>query len=408
MKDRFEHILHEKLHGHSEIPERGDWALLERRLGLDAPKRRAVPLWRKVTAAAAVALLVGLGGLALWNRAPEPLIEVAKTAEIPTQIFAEPPASDGRAESEALTAVRNLKKAIERSVPALVQIVPPSEAAYEAAIPAIVPQEDRPENKDVTRGVSTEPSRRYVAAATPSRRPQRVPRTPNGNWALSLFAGGMGGGRPVAPSTEGMLMALNTGRTETSMVSDAPARGSSDYLIQYDPSRNAGLLSVEVAEWEHARPIGGGFRLRRGLTERWGVEAGLQYTYLSSKQQTSNVLRRQELHYLGIPLAVTFTPLRTRSFELYARAGGAADLNIAGRTRLKTNGVQAPVQRFTAGGIQWSASANLGAMVRITPALGLYLEPGVSHRFEFSGQPESYWKEHPTAFEVQVGIRADF
>ncbi len=403
MKDRFEHSLREKLYDFSMNPEPGDWEILSRGLGLEGPKRRAVSLWRTVAAAAAVVLLVGLGGLALWNRAPEPLIEVVKTAEIPTQIFAEPPAFDDRAESEALTAVRNLKKAIERAA------MPPVVPAYETMIPAVVPQEDQPaENRDVTRGISTEPSRRYVAAATPSRRPQRVPRTPNGNWALSLFAGGMGGGRPVAPSTEGMLMALNTGWENANRVSDAPARGSSDYLIQYDPGRNIGLLSVEVAKWEHARPIGGGFRLRRGLNERWGVETGLQYTYLSSKQQTSNVLRKQELHYLGIPLAVTFTPLRTGSFELYARAGGAADLNIAGRTSLKTNGVQDPVRRFTANGVQWSVGANLGVMVRITPALGLYLEPGVSHRFEYADQPESYWKEHPTAFDMQVGIRADF
>jgi hypothetical protein len=164
----------------------------------------------------------------------------------------------------------------------------------------------------------------------------------------------------------------------------------------------------DMAEWDHSLPLSFGLMLRHNLTDRWGIEAGITYSYLASRQIISAVEKRQQLHYLGIPVAVTYTPLRTGSFDFYLRAGGAADFNIAGRTSLTVDSATPQFMHFAQKGIQWSVSANLGIMYNITPVVGFYLEPGVSHYFPLSNQPVSYWKEHPTNFNFRVGIRTNF
>ena len=421
MKDRFEHILQEKLRDHTVRPDARDWALIERSLGDAVKIRRIRPLWRYAAAAAAV-LLVAVGGFRLWNREPVlPVERFAASNDIPSITDSAVP---GEKSNDALKAVRNLKAAIDRAAVPVVSTLDITDvqgntksvrenpsAPERTEWPAVEEADRRP-------GGVSDGSRRLAVVLPPSR-PRRRSRTPNNNWALSLFANGTGGNRNAgSPSDHQLLLAMNRNGAlsqsspdyqNPSLTSeDNISSSASSYLLQYDQSRSAGLLSVEVAAWEHARPLSAGFRVRRNLTERWGLETGLTYSYLRSKQETSSVTRKQELHYLGVPLAVTFTPLRKESFELYARAGGAADFNIGGRTSLKTGEIKAPIERFTVRGIQWSLTANAGAMYRFTPSLGLYLEPGVSHRFEFNGQPESFWSQHPTGFTLQIGIRADF
>lgn len=427
MKDRFEHILSEKLRDITMEPASRDWMAIERSLGIDGKARKVRPLYRYAAAAAAV-LLVATVGVTLWRTepalAPEPLLS-AVAPPVDLSDFVNPLAANVQ-ENEALDAVRRLKEAIVRSAVAVPDIVPPMPEVRDATLPTTVqlqpPPAENPEgrrtgNNAYARSAPFDAFGRFATSGNAARRSARVRRTPNSNWSLSFFANGAVMNRNVGPSAERMLFALNQNSAagqyhDASQGDPNPADLSnispSSYLIQYDQSRSAGMLLAEVAGWEHARPLGAGVRLRRGLTERLGVETGFNYTFLASKQETSAVQKKQELHYLGIPVALTYTPLRTRSFELYGRVGGAADFNIAGRTRLTTNGVNAPSERLTNRGVQWSLSANAGAMYRLTPSLGIYVEPGVSHRFEFAGQPDSYWKEHPTAFDLQIGFRADF
>ena len=58
--------------------------------------------------------------------------------------------------------------------------------------------------------------------------------------------------------------------------------------------------------------------------------------------------------------------------------------------------------------LQWSVNGGLGAEYRLSPTLGFYLEPGVSYYFNNNSDIENYYKEHPTAFSLNIGMRIVF
>ena len=421
MKDNFEHILQDKLRDFSVKAGPRDWTAIERSLGLDVKVRKRVPLYR-YAAAAAAAVLLAVGGFYLWR------VEPAASPDVPfrQETLIVPPAQrepvlSEMQETEALEGVRKLKEAIERAnaqaVPVHTVALPETRFDDGGGQPQVADPQGQPavnggDRQRPDRNTGTDTFTRSAGSSTPTfvadnrtRRGSDSRRTPNNNWGLSLFANGIGGNRNDGPGTEKMLAVLNS---ETSMKSSEYDNFASDYLVEYDQSRSPGLLMAEVSQWDHSLPLSFGFMVRKNLTDRWGLEIGVTYSYLASKQETSSVLKKQQLHYLGVPVAVTYTPFRAGAFDFYGRAGGAADFNIAGRTSLQYGGSNPQITRFTKEGVQWSVSANLGVMYNISPVVGIYFEPGVSHRFEFSNQPESYWKEHPTSFNMQVGVRTNF
>ncbi|MDR0954425.1 MAG: PorT family protein [Rikenellaceae bacterium] len=423
MKSQFEQQLQEKLHDFTMKPAPDDWTVIERSLGIDVPVRKRVPLYRIAAVAAVLVLAIGVGGFSLFRFEPavSPVAPLTALAEPVTSSVIVTSAQDILPENEALEAVKKLKETIDRAnapassarltAMAVEASLPVSDQSLQSTLTSPnqpVSAEDRnagreqnSRNNVTTRSYTAPTNGNYtVASASPARL------RPNANWALSLFAGGMGSDRESRTGVRTMVNDFAQNGIYTLSSADNGLR--SDYLIDYHGYSNAELPMAEVAPWNHALPLSFGFMLRRNLTDRWGIETGITYSYLASKQTTSTLQRRQQLHYLGIPVAVTYTPLRTNSFDFYLRAGGAADFNIAGRSSLKAASAQPEVQHFTQKGVQWSLAANVGVMYNLTPAVGLYFEPGVSHYFPFSSQLDSYWKENPTSVNLKVGVRTSF
>ncbi|MDR0954939.1 MAG: PorT family protein [Rikenellaceae bacterium] len=427
MKDQFEQRLQEKLHDFTMKPAPDDWTVIERSLGIDVKVRKRVPLYRIAAAAAVLVLAIGVGGFFLFR------FEPAVSPVAPLTALAEPEASSVIAtleqeilpENEALEAVKKLKETIDRAnapassaqltAMAVEASLPVSDQSLQSTLTSPnqpvsagnenAAREQNNRNNTATRSYTAPTNGNFTAASRPAS-PARL--RPNANWALSLFAGGMGNDRESRTGVRTMMNDFAQNGIYTLSSTTDNGLGS-NYLIDYHPaSSNAELPMAEVAPWNHALPLSFGFMLRRNLTDRWGIETGITYSYLASKQTTSTLERRQQLHYLGIPVAITYTPLRTSSFDIYLRAGGAADFNIAGRSSLTSGSSQPEVQHFTQKGVQWSLAANVGVMYNLSPAVGLYFEPGVSHYFPFSSQLDSYWKENPTSVNLKVGVRTSF
>ena len=55
--------------------------------------------------------------------------------------------------------------------------------------------------------------------------------------------------------------------------------------------------------------------------------------------------------------------------------------------------------------LQWSAQAAAGVEYDITPSLGLYLEPGVTHHFDNHSSVENIYKDKPWNFSLNFGFR---
>ena len=81
-----------------------------------------------------------------------------------------------------------------------------------------------------------------------------------------------------------------------------------------------------------------GISISRYLNNRFSLQTGLTYSYLRSEWSTNNtyhIENDQRLHFIGIPLSLTYKIAEWNRFMFYASAGGMAEVNVAGKRRMK-------------------------------------------------------------------------
>ena len=183
---------------------------------------------------------------------------------------------------------------------------------------------------------------------------------------------------------------------------------------QRDGASGAG--SQYNTEIHHRQPVRVGVSVRYDFTKRWGIETGLTYSMLSSTITTGgsgySSRTEQELHYIGIPLQVSYDFLQLKWFSLYVNAGGMIEKCISGKAVASyvPEGESAFESRegITARPLQWSLNAAIGAEVHFTPLIGLYVEPGASYFFNDGSGISTIYKERPLNFNFEFGLRFTF
>lgn len=183
---------------------------------------------------------------------------------------------------------------------------------------------------------------------------------------------------------------------------------------QRDGASGAG--SQYNTEIHHRQPVRVGVSVRYDFTKRWGIETGLTYSMLSSTITTGgsgySSRTEQELHYIGIPLQISYDFLQFKWFSLYVNAGGMIEKCISGKAVASyvPEGESAFESRegITARPLQWSLNAAIGAEVHFTPLIGLYVEPGASYFFNDGSGISTIYKERPLNFNFEFGLRFTF
>ncbi len=152
----------------------------------------------------------------------------------------------------------------------------------------------------------------------------------------------------------------------------------------------------------HAQPVKIGVSVGYRLSDRWAVNTGVTYSYLSSNfTEDGNVVDRQKLHYVGVPLTASYSFLRTKRAEVYVTAGGEVEKLVKGSAG--TEGFEQ--EKLTEKRPQWSVKAAVGGAFHFTPSLSLYAEPGVTHYFDNHSSIDNVYKDRPTSFSLNVGLR---
>lgn len=155
---------------------------------------------------------------------------------------------------------------------------------------------------------------------------------------------------------------------------------------------------------KHHFPISVGVQVGWGVTECLRINTGVVYTnvssdFINSSYNTTQVTT-QTLHYVGVPVNISYDFWQTKRFKTYVTAGGEADFNVKNHT--ESNGeVMASKHDRT----QWSANASLGAQFDIIPQLGIYVEPGAKYYFDNGSQIENTFKDKKLNFNLQFGLR---
>ena len=165
----------------------------------------------------------------------------------------------------------------------------------------------------------------------------------------------------------------------------------------------------------HNQPITASASLNYRINDRWSVSAGLSYSYQRSEltaigdNYAAQTTRR--LHYVGVPIAASYTFWANKHFGVYATAGGMVEKMVSGRDETSTivDGAEQSTTRdkVTIKPLQLSANAAIGAEWRFAPRLAIYAEPGISYHFDNGSNVTSFYSDNPLAFSLNVGLRFD-
>lgn len=171
--------------------------------------------------------------------------------------------------------------------------------------------------------------------------------------------------------------------------------------------------------YTHKMPVKLGLTARYAFTNLLGIESGLTYSLLQSdikrgSESTTGAWSSsdQTLHYLGVPLNLTFNFLNSRYVDVYASAGGMMEFGVKGSIKttdhLHNSMTSTHQNAITPKGLLWSVNATAGVQVNVLPSLGIYVEPGMSHHFKNDRQPRSSYTDKPTNFVLGFGLRYTF
>lgn len=177
----------------------------------------------------------------------------------------------------------------------------------------------------------------------------------------------------------------------------------------------------EIIEKEnHSRPLTFNFSLSKQIGKDWNLNSGLQYSILKStfvlgsQKGTNNndscyIKRTQKIHYIGIPLGISYNILSRNSFSTSASLEATMHIPVHGK--LKEQYVIAPiykktihVSRFTPK-VQWSLGVSLGFQYRLSERWSLYAAPTFKWYIPNKSEHHTNWTENPYVFSVPFGLR---
>lgn len=149
---------------------------------------------------------------------------------------------------------------------------------------------------------------------------------------------------------------------------------------------------------KHQAPLSLGVNVSVPLTDRLALNTGIVYTCLKSDISASE----QTLHYVGVPLNVTYNLWRFKRLGIYATAGMQADFNVKATLKQPHQAASSNMDRDR---VQLSALIGPGLQLGLTRGLSVYCEPTVRYYFDNGSQVLNHFKDKPLNFNLNAGFR---
>ena len=214
----------------------------------------------------------------------------------------------------------------------------------------------------------------------------------------------------------GRRFSLNAGGVLESNLS--PVQSSVSGRRRVGQGRPRTGITETPGQSEYDLPLSFGAGITWHFSERWGIGTGLTYTYLGrsfsgtyTKAENGLITEaitgdiHSSLHYIGVPLNLSYTVLDSRNVQLYGFAEGMVEKALTNRFRIEgAEGVAYYHQSVD--GVQYSFGGGLGVRFRLTDHLGLYLNPSLRY-YPKCDQPLSIRTQEPLLFSVEAGLRFD-
>ena len=341
------------------------------------------------------ALAAGLAAVLLLRspKAPEENIEPIRQSPV-AQVL---PADDTKAESQVDTPQIQpvpVKKASAR--PQSIAPESPSMGENQTEEPETPETPDRPQP-------TTKPSTENVVPETASPFIPMTEKARRVNLKVAPAAGGILGAGVLA------ALATHLGKVYKARWTNIQSPGTipSSWYDKSNPGEGPGSSEDPVRDRlegsSHNFPIQAGLSARLPLSEQLYLSTGLQYSLYNSKFTMSQTgEKRQQVHYLGIPVRLDWVFASNSRFDVYAGGGVQGDFclnaTLAGMNLEK----ERPSLSLVGAG---------GGQMNVTKHLGIYLEPELSWRIP-TDDPKlgnntlvTYRSEHPVMFSIATGIR---
>lgn len=353
------------------------------------PHRVALLPW---AAAASVVLIAGVG---MWwqLRSNTPDIAMLEPAPHPITL------TDNKAVNTKESAVNTKESAANShisttSTHAMLaykdNTLAPTASNKEEEVMALTMAEQEVQSEPIAEGSTTTSTPTATATQTQAAHTAyHLPRTQhqasNTRWQVGVgTAGNMNRYKSSGPIYVNSLSAVNTEYADNEMFRVSPYEQDTKDVTHHD------------------MPISIGFTASYSVTPRIALASGLVYTLATSSFQhgASMPKETQTLHYVGIPLNLSYTVWGNSWLRTYIMAGAQADMNV--KATLKADGHKSNIDNDRA---QFSVTGGAGVQLNVAQQLGVYVEPGVRYYFDNGSAVQTIFKEHPTNFSLQVGLR---
>lgn len=176
---------------------------------------------------------------------------------------------------------------------------------------------------------------------------------------------------------------------------------------------------TELGESVFGIPFSLGLGVRFYLTPKFSLGTGVSYSLLSrtfegeyQRVSSAGVVEFSEIgnvhhqmHYVGIPVNAYYDIISGENIKFYVFGGGEAEFCVSNKYTLYSS--TDIIFRSPVNSIQWSAGAGLGLEFKLSPVLGLYVEPSARYYFH-NNQPKNVRTERPFMANLDAGLRFDF
>ena len=185
------------------------------------------------------------------------------------------------------------------------------------------------------------------------------------------------------------------------------------------PDPNPGPATTGVTQTStnsaYGIPVSFGAGVRIGLSSKWSIGAGVNYSMLSRnfygtytkvgaggniENSTSSDIRNTQ-HYIGIPVNAYYDIVDSRNVNFYAYAGGTVEKCISDKYSVLNTSI---IHKEKVDGFQWSANVGIGVGFKLSKHLGLYIDPSLRYYFD-NGQPHSIRSAQPLMLGFEVGLK---
>ena len=429
--------------------------------------RKLIPLWlRGAAVAAMVALLIGTGVLLLTDRG-DVQQPVANGQEVETQILSSNNdiAEEPNVVTEQLLADNNTQKTNESSLSLerhtvvadadMVPVIPITEA-----VPEIIEQEENVEKAgaaetDAPRQPSVVNGQSSTVNGQRSKVNVRRSKAKTQRWEVGANVAGLQGlssptykylayanalsysdqayfdetvgvGKVSVNSNSGYGNYSSSGYSNNAqplpensgtVYNESNLSNSSNYAVTRSAVSSVVFVNKQLqrmyVDAHHRQPVKVGLSLRYHIDDRWSVQTGIDYSYHSSELirqiNNSQIQGEQKLHFIGVPLAVSFSVWSPGRFDFYLSGGGEVEKLVKGTqtTVSMTSNVADKTVRENVDEKPWQLSVmgSGGVQFNISDLLSVYAEPGVAYYFDNKSLLPTIYQEKPFNFNLNMGIR---